>query len=55
MENWTIIIPAPREGVIFALEVFDSEEEANVRLKELKVTAYKVLMKGDKNEIYFST
>jgi hypothetical protein len=54
MENWTIIIPAPREGVIFALEVFDSEGEANARfkeLKELKVTAYKVLMKEVKREI----
>lgn len=48
---WTVIIPTPRDKVIFDIEVFDSEEEADNRLKELKVTAYKVLMKGDKNEI----
>lgn len=44
---WTVIIPAPREKVIFEIEVFNSEAEADARLKELKGTAFKVLMKGE--------
>lgn len=48
---WTVIIPAPRDGVVFDIEVFNSEEEADNRLEELKGTTHKVLMRGDKNEI----
>lgn len=44
---WVVIIPAPREKIIFEMEVFNSEAEADARLEELKVTAYKVLMKGE--------
>lgn len=45
--SWAVMIPAPSEKVIFKIEVFNSEEEADARLKELKSTAYKILMKGE--------
>lgn len=45
--SWAVMIPAPSEKVIFKIEVFNSEREADARLKELKPTAYKILMKGE--------
>lgn len=47
---WTVMIPATSEKVIFEMEVFNSEAEADARLEELKklkVSAYKVLTKGE--------
>lgn len=47
---WTIMIPAPSEKVIFKMEVFNLETEADARLEELKklkVSAYKVLTRGE--------
>ena len=44
---WAVMIPAPSEKVIFKIEVFNSEEEVDTRLKELPATAYKILMRGE--------
>lgn len=44
---WAVMIPNPREKVIFEMEVFNSEAEADARLKELPDTAYKILLRGE--------
>lgn len=44
---WAVMIPAPSKKVIFEIEVFNSEEEVDARLKELPDTAYKILLRGE--------